>query len=136
MYLSLLISLASAGEAEFTFVDRSQPAPFEGTLLNPQATAELLVLPDMLKAECDLEVEYRVDLLSTEHQLETTNLHTRYTALSLEYQQAIEVKDLQIENLETIISSNSGVSKWVWFASGIAAGTATTYVAYRAFNEQ
>ena len=61
MYLSLLISLASAGEAEFTFVDRDQPAPFEGTLLNPQATAELLVLPDTLKAECDLELEYRVD---------------------------------------------------------------------------
>ena len=93
-------------------------------------------MPDTLKAECDLEIEYRVDLLKTEHQLESTNLHTRYTALNLEYQQAIETRDSQIENLETIISSNSGVSKWVWFASGIAAGTATTYVAYRAFNEQ
>tara|TARA_R110002110_G_scaffold78674_2_gene206120 strand:+ start:443 stop:853 length:411 start_codon:yes stop_codon:yes gene_type:complete len=136
MYLSLLISLASAGEAEFTFVDRNQPAPFEGTLLNPQATAELLVLPDRLKAECDIEIEYQVDLLSTERELQISNLNSRYTALDLEYQQAVQTKDLQIENLETIISSNSGVSKWVWFASGIAAGTATTYVAYRAFNEQ
>jgi len=136
MYLSLLISLASAGEAEFTFVDRNQPAPFEGTLLNPQATAELLVLPDTLKAECDLEIEYQVDLLNTERHLEVSNLNSRYTALNLEYQQAVQTKDLQIENLETIISSNSGVSKWVWFASGLAAGTATTYVAYRAFNEQ
>jgi len=136
MYLSLLISLASAGEAEFTFVDRNQPAPFEGTLLNPQATAELLVLPDRLKAECDIEIEYQVDLLSTERELQISNLNSRYTALNLEYQQAVQTKDLQIENLETIISSNSGVSKWVWFASGIAAGTATTYVAYRAFNEQ
>ena len=136
MYLSLLISLASAGEAEFTFVDRDQPAPFEGTLLNPQATAELLVLPDRLKAECDIEIEYQVDLLSTERELQISNLNSRYTALDLEYQQAVQTKDLQIENLETIISSNSGVSKWVWFASGIAAGTATTYVAYRAFNEQ
>ena len=136
MYLSLLISLASAGEAEFTFVDRNQPAPFEGTLLNPQATAELLVLPDRLKAECDIEIEYQVDLLSTERELQISNLNSRYTALNLEYQQAVQTKDLQIENLETIISSNSGVSKWVWFASGIAAGTATTYVAFRAFNEQ
>ena len=136
MYLSLLISLASAGEAEFTFVDRNQTAPFEGTLLNPQATAELLVLPDRLKAECDIEIEYQVDLLSTERELQISNLNSRYTALDLEYQQAVQTKDLQIENLETIISSNSGVSKWVWFASGIAAGTATTYVAYRAFNEQ
>lgn len=134
MYLSLLITAANAGEARFTFLGVNEPAPFEGTLFDPEATAELIVAPKEVQLNCDLEIEYRVDLLQTEHQLEMQNMQTRYNALNLEYQQAIEAKNLQIENLETIISSNSGVSKWVWFAGGIVGGSALTYSAYRAFN--
>ena len=72
--------------------------------------------------------------MQTEHQLVIQNMNSRYNALNVEYRQAMEAKDLQIENLETVISSNSGVSKWVWFTGGLVAGTAASYSAYRAFN--
>ena len=134
MYLSLLISAAIAGEAKFTFLSANEPAPFEGVLFDPEATADLIVAPKEVQLNCDLEIEYRIDLLQTEHQLTIQNMNSRYSALNVEYQQAINAKDLQIENLETVISSNSGVSKWVWFTGGLVAGTAASYSAYRAFN--
>ena len=134
MYLSLLMAVANAGETKFTFLSANEPAPFEGVLFDPEATADLIVAPKEVQLNCDLEIEYRIDLLQTEHQLTIQNMNSRYNALNVEYQQAINAKDLQIENLETVISSNSGVSKWVWFTGGIVAGTAASYSAYRAFN--
>ena len=134
MYLSLLMAAANAGEARFTFLGVNEPAPFEGALFNPEATAELIVAPKEVQLNCDLEFEYQIDLLQTEHQLIIQNMNSRYNALNVEYQQAISAKDLQIENLETVISSNSGVSKWVWFTGGLVGGSALTYSAYRAFN--
>ena len=87
--LALLIpSVVLADEPEdlstpqFTFVDFQQPAPFRGTLFNPRATAELLSMPRALQAECDLEMEYQLDIQSTDYQFRLATADTRYNALS------------------------------------------------------
>ena len=51
----LYSSVAIAEQPQFTFLDENQRAPFAGTLFNPSATAELIVLPEHLRAEFDIE---------------------------------------------------------------------------------
>ena len=137
MFLSfLLISTGVASEPQFTFVSEDQPAPFEGTLFNPEATAELLLAPKEIRLNCDLEIEYQLDVLRTEHQLQVDNLNARYNALSLEYGLTVVAKDEQIKTLEETLKRNSRVKDWVWIVAGAAIGSSLTYGAYRAFNGQ
>ena len=131
--LALLIpSVVLADEPEdlstpqFTFVDFQQPAPFRGTLFNPRATAELLSMPRALQAECDLEMEYQLDIQSTDYQFRLATADTRYNALSEEYQLVVTQKDLEITQLQEIINTSSPSNKPWWIAGGAAGGAAIT----------
>ena len=138
MFLKTLLfsMVAHASTPQFTIVGQDEPAPFEGVLFNKRGIAELLVLPLEYRLECDLEVEYQIDVQATEFQLERQNFQIRLDALTKEYDLRIEQKDIEIAALQEAMLAQAPTRKWWWFAGGVAAGIATTYVAYRVFNEQ
>ena len=138
MFLKALLfsTLAYAEPAQFTIVGQDEPAPFEGVLFNKRGIAELLVLPMEYRMECDLEVEYQIDVQATEFQLERQNFQIRLDALTREYDLRIEQKDIEISALQEAMLSQSPNNKLWWFAGGVAAGALTTYGAYRVFNER
>jgi len=128
--------VAHAESPQFTIVGKNEPAPFEGVLFNKRGIAELLVLPLEYRLECDLEVEYRIDVESTEFQLERQNFQIRIDALNREYDLRVEQKDIEISTLQEALLAQAPARKWWWFVGGVAAGVVTTYGAYRVFNEQ
>ena len=127
--------VAHAEPPQFTIVGQDEPAPFEGVLFNKRGIAELLVLPLEYRLECDLEVEYRIDVQATEFQLERQNFQIRLDALTSEYDLRIEQKDMEIVALQEAMLAQAPTRKWWWFAGGVASGVAITYGAYRVFNE-
>jgi len=134
---ALLFSMAADAEPpQFTIVGQEEPAPFEGVLFNKRGIAELLVLPLEYRLECDLEVEYRIDVQATEFQLERQNFQIRLDALAQEYDLRVDQKDIEITALQEALLAQAPNNKWWWFVGGIAAGATTTYAAYRVFNEQ
>jgi len=133
----LLFSLAAhANPPQFTIVGQDEPAPFEGVLFNKRALSELLVLPEQYKMECDLEIEYHLDVQATEFHLERQNFQIRLDALTKEYDLRIEQKNIEISALQEAMLKQAPSNKWWWFVGGIAAGAVTTYAAYRAFDER
>ena len=137
MFLKTLLfsMVAHASTPQFTIVGQDEPAPFEGVLFNKRGIAELLVLPEEYRMDCDLEVEYRIDIQATEFQLERQNFQIRLDALTKEYDLRIEQKDMEITALQEAMLAHAPTRKWWWFAGGVMAGVATTYGAYRVFNE-
>tara|TARA_R110001583_G_scaffold41108_5_gene130864 strand:+ start:2801 stop:3214 length:414 start_codon:yes stop_codon:yes gene_type:complete len=137
MFLKALLfsMVAHAEPPQFTIVGQDEPAPFEGVLFNKRGIAELLVLPLEYRLECDLEVEYRIDVQATEFQLERQNFQIRLDALTSEYDLRIEQKDMEIVALQEAMLAQAPTRKWWWFAGGVASGVAITYGAYRVFNE-
>jgi len=137
MFLKALLfsTLAYAEPAQFTIVGQDEPAPFEGVLFNKRGIAELLVLPLEYRLDCDLEVEYQLDVQATEFHLERQNFQIRLDALAKEYDLRIEQKDIEIAALQEALLAQAPNNKWWWFVGGVAAGAATTYAAYRLFNE-
>ena len=137
MFLKALLfsTLAHADPAQFTILGENEPAPFEGVLFNKRGIAELLVLPDEYRMECDLEIEYRIDIQATEFHLERQNFQIRLDALTREYDLRIEQKDIEIAALQEAMLNQSPSNKLWWFAGGVAVGITTTYAAYRMFNE-
>ena len=132
----LLSTLAYAEPAQFTILGENEPAPFEGVLFNKRALAELLVMPEQFSMNCDLEIEYHLDVQATEFHLERQNFQIRLDALTREYDLRIEQKDIEIAALQEAMLNQSPDNKLWWFAGGVAAGIVTTYAAYRMFNEQ
>ena len=137
MFLKALLfsTLAYAEPAQFTILGENEPAPFEGVLFNKRALAELLVMHDQFSMNCDLEIEYHLDVQATEFHLERQNFQIRLDALTSEYDLRIEQKDIEIAALQEAMLNQSPNNKLWWFAGGVAAGVVTTYAAYRMFNE-
>jgi hypothetical protein len=138
MFLKVLLFsfTAHAAPAQFTILGADEPAPFEGVLFNKRGIAELLVLPEEYRLECDLEVEYQIDRQATEFHLERQNFQIRLDSMLKEYELRITEKDREIAALHEALLAQAPTRKWLWFAGGVAVGAAATYGMYRAFNGQ
>ena len=132
--LSLVLFLCGTAHAEqpqFTFLDENQTAPFAGTLFNPAATAELIVLPEHLRAEFDIELKYELDLQAADFNLQLENSSIRYDSLKEEYRVTVESLQQQNTALEEALKQRSPTNRGLWFAAGAATGVViVTGIAY------
>jgi hypothetical protein len=135
--LILMLSLAVHAETpQFTILAERQCAPFEGVLFDKRATAEILSSYDMAAFACDSQVQYELSILGEHHRLEIESLRIEHKALTEEYGLFIEQKDKEIQALVKSLKKTSPRNKTWWFVGGIVVGSATTYGAYKAFNER
>jgi hypothetical protein len=129
LMFSLLYSSVAYSEdpGRFSTLAANEPAPFEGVLFDPLATARILAQAELFRSECDLEIEYRIDLQATEFQLERKELNLRLGALTNEYTLLITQKDLEIVQLQKTIRTQSPRNNWIWAAGGVILGGAAVY---------
>ncbi len=133
--LSMCLSGTAHANGKFTFLGKGQCAPFEGTLFDPSATAYMTVQTERIESQCDLEIEYQLDKIATQHLFEIDGYKIRYEALVKESEVTQQSYREEIENLEKALKRKSPKNRGWWFAGGLAAGVGATYGAYRMFNE-
>ena len=138
MFLSLLLLFSFNAHAEdmgkFTILGQNEPAPFEGVLFDPIATADIITARDFMIEGCDLRLKYEVEKLEIGFQLERDNFNIRYDALQEEYKLSTDNKNMEIEQLRDSLLKHSPRNNLWWYAGGIVSGAAITYGAYRAFD--
>jgi len=134
--LLLVSSTALADDGKFAVLEESQPAPFDGVLFDKSAVADIMTEKATWQSQCDIEVEYELDVAGTEFELERKNFNIRYDALDEEYKLIVEQKDVEIVKLQETIKKQSPPNKWAWYAGGIASGVVVTYGAYKAFRDE
>ena len=134
--LLLFSSTALADDGKFAVLEEAQPAPFDGVLFNKSAVADIMTEKATWQSQCDIEVEYQLDVAGTEFELERKNFNIRYDALDEEYKLIVEQKDVEIVKLQETIKKQSPPNKWAWYAGGIASGVVITYGAYKAFQDE
>ena len=129
LMISLMYSSVAYSEdvGRFSTLATNEPAPFEGVLFDPMATARILAQAELFRSECDIEIEYRIDLQATEFQLERQELNLRLTSLSDEYSLLITQKDLEIAQLQKTIRTQSPRNNWIWAAGGVLLGGVAVY---------
>tara|TARA_Y100000034_G_C6545101_1_gene235321 strand:- start:14 stop:313 length:300 start_codon:yes stop_codon:yes gene_type:complete len=98
--------------------------------------AHMIVKVEQTRLDCDLNMEYEIDKLASTHKLQIDSLQIEYEALNKKHELLQQSTDSQIEKLQETLKKQSPKNNWVWFAGGVAAGMATTYGAYKVFNEQ
>ena len=137
LVLSTFLSSEAYAEdvGKFTFLGVNQCATFEGGLFDPSAMAHMVTTVEAIYSDCDLNLEYEIDKLASAHQLQIENLQIEYGVLDQKHEMLKKSSDIQIKSLQEALKKASSNNKWWWFAGGIATGVATTYGAYKAFNE-
>ena len=124
--LILLSSMALAEGPKFSILAEQEPAPFEGVLFDPQATAVIMSEKEMWQRTCDLEIEFQLDQQGTKFNLDIQNAQIRYDSLKEETDLLIEKKDLEIYALKETLRKQSPSNNWLWFAGGTATGVVAT----------
>tara|TARA_Y100000592_G_scaffold100997_1_gene184397 strand:+ start:2764 stop:3201 length:438 start_codon:yes stop_codon:yes gene_type:complete len=125
--ISLLFSgVSHAEEGKFTLMPKNRPAPYKGVLFDEVATSKLLALPEKYKLQCDLDIEYKIDRLNTDHNLEKKNLMLDLENLRKEHKVMLETKDKQVENLNKELKKRIGINKEWYLFGGIAIGVGIT----------
>jgi len=120
-----LPSLAQAAP-QLTFLGKNQPAPFEGALFNPEATAEILAKSQLIKEEYDLQLGYETEKQELKFTLEIDTLNLRISSLEEEFKVTVEAKDKEIDALHDLVKSHSPSNNVWWAIGGAAVGVATS----------
>ena len=139
MFLKFLLMLTMTANAtqssKFTVLEYKAPAPFAGVLFDENAMADVLSQYDIALYSCEIKTDYQLKILREEYEYKLENLKIEHKALTDEYDLFIIQKDKEIKALANSLRKTSPRYKWLWFAGGVAAGTALSYSAYKTFNE-
>lgn len=110
-----------------TTVEKGEPAPFSGTIFDTQSAARLLTELKFHKKTCDSEKEKELGLLKSRLTLDLDNLKAEHSALKIQHDQILKIKNEQIEYLQDL----STTPKWyesdaLWFSAGTISGILLT----------
>tara|TARA_R100000008_G_C3585989_1_gene172342 strand:+ start:2606 stop:3043 length:438 start_codon:yes stop_codon:yes gene_type:complete len=119
-------SSVQAEEGKFSLMPKGRSAPFKGVLFDESATSSLLAMPEKYKLQCDLDTEFQIDKLKTEHQLTKKRLELDIERLTKEHKIVLEGKEKQMENLNKELEKRIGINKNWYLAGGVAIGVFTT----------
>ena len=129
----LFLSSALAQDAQYTQLEAGELAPFAGYLFNETATAELIVEKQFSMSECDLRVDFEVNRISAEYDLQLSLSEIRATAeqekLNFLLTETQDELDTYIENAARRPNTQ------LWFAGGMAVGIATSVAIFYAATE-
>lgn len=110
--------------AKFTFLDKGDKAPFDGTLFSPEATAIILNDASSSELKCDLRVQKEKELAlakcKKDYDLAVNNLNSEVQKSKVRLIQ----KDEEIESLKKIASKND--YNLLWGVGGVVGGVLIT----------
>jgi len=106
-------------------IQKGEPAPYTGVLLNSLAAARVFVDKDYSMTECQLRIDFAVqnELARVNMLLETSKVSME--SMNQRYTEIIKIKDGEILRLTELNSGQKNYSEW-WAAGGFIVGAALT----------
>ena len=128
----LFSSQSYASDGKFTFIRELEPAPFTGTLFDPEATARLLANNKFLKEEYDLKLGFELDKQRAQYELKIDQLNITIDTERERYETTLSLKNTEIEQLNKIIAKKPGKNALLWgiiggFVIGVGSTVGITY---------
>lgn len=124
--IGLCLPIVASADPQFTDLDEGEAAPFAGKLFNYEAVSELIVDKETADEECELEIQYELDLQAAQHQLELDKFQIQFDGLQERYDAINLIKDDEILRLQDLIGKHPNRRNAWMFAGGVVAGVATS----------
>ena len=135
LFPSDLFAQEAEEEPQFAQLEEGEPAPFTGTLFNPTATAQLIAESEFRLTDCDLRVNYEINLLTAKRDLEYNLLQVRYDSLEERSTALSILRDQEIADLQEVIRKHPNRNSHWFFAGGFIVGAATSIAIFFAARE-
>ena len=130
--LGLLLSALCFADPQFTSLEKGDPAPFAGRLLNDEAIVKISI-EDQFKAEqCEIQIEYEKQKLQALHVYELEKLKIKLESDNAILKNKIELRDERIKDLQKLTKPTRPI---VLITSGFVIGTASTIAITYAVNQ-
>ena len=127
VFIMVCCANAEASDGKFTFVQRNSQVPFTGTLFDPTATAKIMANRKFLKEEYELKLGFELQKQQKQFDLDLSQIKITLDTERESFQETLEVKNREIEQLNKIIKKKPGTNALVWgVIGGFAVGVATT----------
>ena len=130
--LLLLISLANA--QDFKNLQTGQPAPFDGTLLRPEALATIITKNEADVAMCKAEAEHKLKEQTINCELDTEKLQYDFDSYRQTNEAIMIEKDKELEKTYALLKKQTANKTPFWISVGFAAGFATSLGAIYVYN--
>lgn len=127
LVLSLLIpNAAYAQDNTVLSVKKGDPAPFDGVLLSLDAAAKVLNDKRFTDEECDLRLEYQLNLLKENYELQLDFKDIEITSWKDRYESMMILKTAENNRLTDLIVKQKPSQGPLWVALGFGVGTLTS----------
>lgn len=105
-------------------IEKGEKAPFDGTIFNKTAVANLIVDKETAKKQCEIEKNKEVDTANAKMQLKLDNEKAARMAAERRAEEIGAIKDKQIVFLENAAIKNSKAKsrQTGWLVGGIVGG--------------
>ncbi len=90
----------NSNEAKLVEVEKNDPAPFSGVLLNAPAAAQMLANKKYLKEGCEIKIDYELSKLQAQHDLVLKSLQISLETTEKKYDSILLIKDEEIKKIK------------------------------------
>lgn len=125
MFLIVLLSSLAFAD-DIVTLRKGEKAPFDGTLLSPEAAAKIITETDYTLEKCLIDARRDKMLLEAKLTMEKKNVEAELAACTLKYTEMEKLYEKQIDYLEKRAVSPSWQTP-VYFTSGILIGAGLVY---------
>ena len=121
-----------AQQTRITNLEKDDPAPYTGVLMDTNTAAEVLAREEYNKVECDLKIKHRVEKNEAKHILEMATLQAGFDSLKEQNLSILKIKDSEILRLQEMALRNPNDNAHWWMAGGVVAGIVTSIAIFYA----
>lgn len=133
--LSSLLLIASLSYAQdFKNLQQGQPAPFDGTLLKPEAMATIIATNDAQIAECKAKGDHELQKQEIKCELDVQKIEYDFSSYKQTTQAIIVEKDKELDKAYDLLKKQTKNQTPMWIGIGFAAGFATSIGAIYVYN--
>ena len=103
----------------FTYLQKDEPAPFDGTLFDPVAVAKILADRQTAQRECELRLQYQKEVREAECKRVTSLLISELEIEKKKYDLIVKAQQDEIEALRKLAKGDNNT---LWVSIGFALG--------------
>lgn len=125
--LSSILLFASLSLAEdFKNLQQGQPAPFDGTILRPEAMATIFTTNDAQIAECKAKGEHELQKQEIKCDLDVQKIEYDFNSYKMTNEAIIAEKDKELDKAYELLKKQTKNQTPIWIGVGFIGGLATS----------
>lgn len=125
-----LLCFCFPAQAEVIGIEKGQPAPFDGVLMDKESAVKILSSREFQDKECDSKVEYEVGKATNSCSLAKGILEAKLASERERNEKILAIKEKELDRLNKEIGKTTGNWGPAWFVAGATIGIATSIVIF------